>query len=95
MPGFTGAGFVAAAGCPRLADSTPVTAFGWAVAPTVGDAARVAEGDGEADAEGASGCGVAIGPAGAGFFCASSATVNSMAWSIGIRVTPLVLSIQA
>jgi hypothetical protein len=38
--------------------------------------------------------GVAIGPAGAGFCFASSATVNSMARSIGIRATPLFLSIQ-
>ena len=42
------------------------------------------------------GCsGVAIGPAGAGFFCASSATANSIARSIGIRAVPLFLSIQA
>ncbi|HMG04095.1 MAG TPA: hypothetical protein VK581_01460 [Chthoniobacterales bacterium] len=36
--------------------------------------------------------GVAIGLAGAGFFCDNSATVNFMASLIGIRATPLVLS---
>jgi hypothetical protein len=39
--------------------------------------------------------GVAIGPAGAGFFRASSATVNSIARLIGIRATPLFLSTHA
>ncbi len=39
--------------------------------------------------------GVAIGPAGAGFCFARSATVNSMARSIGMRATPLFLSTQA
>lgn len=39
--------------------------------------------------------GVAIGPAGAGFFCDNSATVTSIARSIGIRATPLFLSTHA
>ena len=73
-------------------------ATGLADAP--GDAAGVAEAPGcvpdfAGAGDAACGGGVAIGRAGAGFFCASSATVNSMAWSIGIRVTPLVLSTQA
>ena len=50
---------------------------------------------GGAAAGAACAAGVAIGPAGAGFFCARSATVSSMARSIGIRATPLFLSIHA
>ena len=38
---------------------------------------------------------MAIGLAGAGFFCARSATVSSIARSIGIRATPLFLSTHA
>jgi hypothetical protein len=61
-------------------------------------------GEGEADKAGAAALagaaeacasGVAIGPATAGFFCASSVTVNSIARSIGIRAAPLFLSIHA
>lgn len=53
--------------------------------------------DGLADSAGddAEPGGVAIGPAGAGFFCASSATVSSMARSIGMRAMPLLLSTHA
>ena len=61
----------------------------------------LAEGDGAGEAVagmvapgGAGLCasGVAIGVAGAGFFCDSSATVNFIASLIGMRATPLVLS---
>ena len=50
---------------------------------------------GDAPAGAACAAGVAIGPAGAGFFCARSATVTSIARSIGIRATPLFLSTHA
>jgi hypothetical protein len=40
-------------------------------------------------------CGVAIGPASAGFCFASSAVVSSIARLIGMRTTPLFLSTQA
>ena len=64
-----------------------------------GDAAGVAEAPGcvpdfAGAGDAAWGGGVAIGPAGAGFFCANSATVISMAWLIGIRAVPLFLSTQ-
>ena len=36
-----------------------------------------------------------MGPAGAGFFCANSVMVNSIARSIGIRATPFSFSTQA
>src|SRR5206468_9010599 len=54
-----------------------------------------AAGAGDAPAGAACAAGVAIGPAGAGFFCARSATVTSIARSIGIRATPLFLSTHA
>jgi len=54
-----------------------------------------AGGAGDAQVGGICAAGVAIGPAGAGFFCASSATVSSIARSIGIRATPLFLSTHA
>jgi len=67
-----------------------------AITLAVGDAARVAGAAGEAGAEAVvGGDGVAIGPAGAGVFWASCATVSSMDRSIGIRATPLLLSTQA
>ena len=52
-------------------------------------------GAGDAPAGAVCAAGVAIGPAGAGFFCARSATVTSIARSIGIRATPLFLSTHA
>ena len=54
-----------------------------------------AVGAGDAPAGAVCAGGVAIGPAREGFFCANSATVSSIARSIGIRATPLFLSTQA
>ena len=65
-------------------------------AVAAGTAGLVAGAAGEAGAEAAAGGdGVAIGPAGAGLFWASCATISSMDRSIGIRATPLLLSTQA
>ena len=94
---------MAAAGWLRLSELGPVTEVGFGVLLRVaagvalglalGDPFALAAGDAAGLAAGAGLCsGAAIGLAGAGFFCASSATVNFIAWSIGIRATPLVLS---
>ena len=96
VPGGAPGGFTAAAGCPRASEFGPCTEVGFGVA--LGLAAGEADGVGAAAGAAlaaAEGSGVAIGPAGIGFFDASSATVNSMARSIGTRTVPLFLSIQA
>jgi hypothetical protein len=72
-------------------------AAGVALALAAGEAVALAAGDAVAPAAGlvigAGLCsGVAIGLSGAGFFSANSAAVNFIAWSIGIRAMPFVLS---
>ena len=97
---------MAAAGWLWLSECTPETEVGFGVVPAgdaVTDGAGVALPAGEV--VGAAGLvavcgaglvtGAAMGPAGAGFFWASSATVNSIALSIGILATPFALSAQA
>ena len=64
--------------------------FGVGLAVGVGVAERV----GEVAGVGLCAAGVAIGFAGAGFFCASSATVSFIASVTGIRATPFALSTQ-
>jgi hypothetical protein len=97
VPGLAGGGLDAAAGCPRFSDCGPATDVAFGVALACGLADDAAEGAGEAAAGAvpAAGSGVAIDPAGAGFFCDNSAMVSFMAWSIGILATPLFLSTQA
>jgi hypothetical protein len=85
-------GLDAGAGCDAEGDAT-------GLADPPGDVAGVADAPGcvpglAGAGFAACGGGVAIGPAGAGFFCANSATVISMAWLIGIRAVPLFLSTQ-
>ena len=95
---------------PGAAPGGLVPAAGWALLPwpSTSIPLGVNDGDGEpggAGAEGgvatppeaAGGCGagVAMGPAGAGFFRAISAIASSIARSIGIRTLPLFLSTQA
>ena len=53
--------------------------FGLALACGVADAATEGAGDGDFGTAEACGDGVVIGPAGTGFFCDNSATVNFMA----------------
>ena len=67
--------------------------FGVPLEPSVGDGAGEAVAGTVPCAAGLA-AGVAIGFAIAGFFCASSATVNLSASVIGIRTTPLFLSTQ-
>jgi hypothetical protein len=68
-------------------------AAGVALALALGDALAVGAGDAAGLAAGAGLCsGAAIGPAAAGFFSANCATVSCIAWVIGIRATPLLLS---
>jgi hypothetical protein len=78
-------------------------ALGEAVALVAGEAAALVAGEAAALAAGeAAGLvapaglcsGAAIGPAEVGFFCANSVTVNCIACVIGIRATPLLLSIH-
>jgi hypothetical protein len=70
-------------------------ATGDALGLAAGEALAFAAGDAAGLVPGAGLCaGVAIGLAGAGFFCANSATVNRIASVIGIRATPLLLSTQ-
>lgn len=94
---------MAAAGWLWASESGPVTEVGFgvllglaagvALALVAGDAAGLAAGDDTGLVAGAGLCsGAAIGPAGAGFFCANSATVNCIACVMGIRATPFVLS---
>jgi C4-dicarboxylate transporter len=67
-----------------------VVGFGVVLAVGVGDAA----GDGEVAGGGVCASGVTIGFAGAGFFCASSATANFIASETGMWATPFALSTQ-
>ena len=92
---------IAAAGWLWLSECGPVTEVGFGVmlgvatgvALAAGDAVALAAGEAGGLVAGAGLCpGVAIGLAGAGFFSASSATVNCIACVIGIRATPLFLS---
>jgi hypothetical protein len=74
-------------------------AAGEALAPLAGDVAALAAGDAAGLAPGevwgaAFGDAATIGPAAVGFLVANSASVNFIASLIGIRATPLVLSIQ-
>lgn len=98
-------GLAPAAGWARISESGPVTDDGFGelvgVAVGTGDPPGVPAGEAVAAAAGeaaglvagaAAGSGVAIGPAGAGFFSANSATVNFIASVTGIRATPFVLS---
>lgn len=100
-------GFTAAAGGLRDSDLGPVTetgfgvvlALGVALAPAAGEA--LALGDGEEAALGAgevwgaaAGEAATIGPAALGFLSGSSTSINCIAWLIGIRATPLLLSTQ-
>ena len=77
-----------------MADGGP--AFAAASAGELETAAPLgAAGAGDAPAGAVCAAEVAIGPAGAGFFCARSATITSIARSIGIRAAPLFLSTHA
>ena len=67
-----------------------VVGFGVVLAVGVG----VALGDGELAGVGLAASGVAMGLAGAGFFWASSATVNFIASVTGMWATPFALSTQ-
>src|SRR6202011_1455870 len=94
VDGCTAGGFIAAAGCPRASEFGPATEVGFGVPLDCG------EDDGAGDAVAAppgaaEDSGAAIAYAGAGFLLARSATVNSIARSIGNRTVPLVLSTQA
>ena len=93
VEGCTAGGFTAAAGCPRASEFGPATEVGFGVPLDCGEA------DGAGDAAAAPGgaaedSGTAIAYAGAGFLFARSATVNSIARSMGNRTVPLFLSIQ-
>src|SRR5207253_540604 len=94
VDGCTAGGFTAAAGCPRAWEFGPATEVGFGVPLACG------EGDGAGDAKAtppgaADDSGATIGYADAGFLFARSATVNSIARSIGNRTVPLLLSTQA
>jgi hypothetical protein len=88
---------IAAAGWLRLSELGPVIVVGFGVVLGVGvaDGAGVTDPAGDGAAAGAGLCaasGVAIGFAGAGFFCASSTTVSFIASVTGMWATPFVLS---
>src|SRR5207244_589423 len=94
VDGCTAGGFTAAAGCPRASEFGPATEVGFGVPLDCGEA----DGAGDAAAAppgAAEDSGTAIAFAGAGFLFARSATVNSIARSMGNRTVPLFLSIQA
>src|SRR5205807_1815504 len=89
--GGAGGGLTAAAGWPRLSELGPATEVAFGVPLGTGEADDAGVGAVAADA---CASGVLIWPAGASFFLANSATLNSMARVIGMRARPLFLSIQ-
>src|SRR5713101_5125540 len=94
VDGCTAGGFTAAAGCPRASELWPATEVGFGVPLVCGKG----DGAGEAAAAppaAAEDSGRVIAYAGAGFLFARSATVNSIARSIGNRTVPLFLSTHA
>lgn len=95
VPGGAGGGLIAAAGWPCASEFWPATEVGFGVPLGCAEADGAGEAEpGPGGAPDASGDATAIGPAIVGFLFASSATVNCIARSIGIRTEPLVLSIQ-